>query len=236
MIFSGALIDFENFNNKFHKRNEIPLFAGIVPLRWASEAIITQLFLENNYERNFTGEKILFYESLYYLDFVIPEIRKIYAKDSIKAQVLFDNEFNIGINSLEIKENSLDVALNIAEDIFMRQKINTETALDNIYAKLNNPVLMMTEFSNKAVNSIISRRNISLPYIIKNQRFERKYMISYHISRTLYENNSFLIGIKKCGNFHLRTCTYNILILVLYNILIISLLFILVSFNNKHQK
>ncbi|MDR2009335.1 MAG: ATP-binding cassette domain-containing protein [Bacteroidales bacterium] len=232
MIFSGALIKFDNFNNSLLKKDEIPLLAEIMPLRWAPEAIITQFFLKNNFEKNFLNEKRSFYEAIYYLDFVIPAIHEVYSKDTMEATILFNNEFN----DLQIKEHSLYAALNASEDIFKRQKLNSGKAMDHIYNSLADPESIMLRFTNKAVNDIIQTQSILEPYVIRNKKFDRKYMITYHISRSSYENNSFLIGVKRICKHYISTYLYNLIVISIFNVLFIVCLFVTVKLKKWNMK
>ena len=62
MIFSGGLVQYDNFNKNFVKDNGIPLFADIMPIRWADEACMTEAYLVNPIEQEIFDAKVSLYE------------------------------------------------------------------------------------------------------------------------------------------------------------------------------
>lgn len=62
MIFSGGLIQFDNFNPKFVVK-EVPVFSRMMPIRWASEAIITDMYQQNPIEKAVFAERIQLYNT-----------------------------------------------------------------------------------------------------------------------------------------------------------------------------
>lgn len=63
MIFSGGLIQYGNFNRIFVKSDGMPIFANIMPIRWADEACMTDAYMQNPVEREIFDEKAIFYEA-----------------------------------------------------------------------------------------------------------------------------------------------------------------------------
>lgn len=64
MIFSGGLIQYEHFNKLFVKSDGLPIFASIMPIRWADEACMTDAYFQNPIEKEIFNEKIEFYKSV----------------------------------------------------------------------------------------------------------------------------------------------------------------------------
>lgn len=64
MIFSGGLVQYEHFNKLFVKSDGMPIFANIMPIRWADEACMTDAYLQNPVEKEIFDEKIEFYEAV----------------------------------------------------------------------------------------------------------------------------------------------------------------------------
>ena len=62
MIFSGGLVQYDNFNRHFVKDNGIPLFADFMPIRWADEACMTEAYLANPIEQEIFDAKVSLYE------------------------------------------------------------------------------------------------------------------------------------------------------------------------------
>lgn len=63
MIFSGGLVQYDNFNKHFVKDDGMPLFANLMPIRWADEACITEAYLINPVEQAIFEAKVSLYEA-----------------------------------------------------------------------------------------------------------------------------------------------------------------------------
>ncbi|MBO7572351.1 MAG: ATP-binding cassette domain-containing protein [Bacteroidales bacterium] len=63
MIFSGGLVQYDNFNKHFVKDSGIPLFANLMPIRWADEACMTEAYLANPIEQEIFDAKVLLYNA-----------------------------------------------------------------------------------------------------------------------------------------------------------------------------
>ena len=230
MIFSGAMIEYSNFNNILkNEKKEVPTIADFVPVRWASEAIITDLYLNNDYEKNLYTAKRLFFEAIYYLDYVIPEIQTINETNPDKAVLLLNNEFAMKIDKQQII-NMLDTI----KTNFTNQKLYTQELIDNIQTKI--PKNLFLSQTNKSINSIISGRN-KKPFVIINDKFYRKYIPAYHSANSLSENSLFLIGEKHITHkYKMPTIYYNISILLIFNILMVIFLWIFILNYQRTQR
>ena len=63
MIFSGGLVQYDNFNKHFVKDCGMPFFANIMPIRWADEACMTEAYLVNPIEKEIFDAKVSLYEA-----------------------------------------------------------------------------------------------------------------------------------------------------------------------------
>ena len=63
MIFSGGLVQYDNFNQKFVKDSGMPLFANLMPIRWADEACMTEAYLINPVEQEIFDAKVSLYKA-----------------------------------------------------------------------------------------------------------------------------------------------------------------------------
>jgi len=233
MIFSGALIPFENFNKNIPKYGDIPIGGRLMPIRWASEAIITDFFINNNYEKNIFQEKQLFYEANYYLYFVLPEIQQIFLSDSINAKNIF-----ININEFKNKnfknKNFLE-KIEILKQVFNNQRINSQKQIDNKLSSIDIEIFKL-KYTNKAIDDILLNNYKSINYTIKNNKIERKYTPIYSISSSFYENSTFLIGTKKIFNSEIETYFYNLLIIIVQNLIILISIIFRYEFKESHAK
>jgi len=74
MIFSGGLVQYDNFNKYFVKDNGIPLFADLMPIRWADEACMTEAYLINPIEKETYDAKVAYYAAADKLNNELPTI------------------------------------------------------------------------------------------------------------------------------------------------------------------
>ncbi len=63
MIFSGGLVQYDNFNKHFVKDDGMPLFADLMPIRWADEACMTEAYIVNPVEQEIFDAKVSLYKA-----------------------------------------------------------------------------------------------------------------------------------------------------------------------------
>ena len=56
-------MQYDNFNQKFVKGSGMPLFANLMPIRWADEACMTEAYLINPVEQEIFEAKVSLYET-----------------------------------------------------------------------------------------------------------------------------------------------------------------------------
>ncbi|MDR2836324.1 MAG: ATP-binding cassette domain-containing protein [Bacteroidales bacterium] len=221
MIFSGAMINFENFNKYYPKYSEIPIGASLIPTRWAAEATMTNFFIHNEYQQKIFSEKQLFYEAAYNLNFVIPELKNIYNTDSLKTKKIIYNTFIN--NRLSPTANNINNSILQLEKYFLVQKKNYQSLIDEKTANSE----IAEKFTNLSINKILLQNQNSEHFKIKQEKFIRNYLPIYEISNSFYDNSKFLIGTKQIGNYNILSYNYNILILIFYNLILSILLLII---------
>lgn len=138
MIFSGAMINYKFFNKNFPKYNEIPIFADIMPIRWATEACIVNFFINNDYQKIFFKDKQQFIEA----EFMLNNLRKNSVKQNKnKEQIKFylkqykeaKNNIDKNINAIKNKETLISKQTN-----FEINKICYNNFDNTIYKVSNN--------------------------------------------------------------------------------------------------
>lgn len=224
MIFSGGLIQFNNFNKFIPKYSEIPFGASVFPIRWASEAVVTKFFIDNKYQNKIFQEKQFLFDAVFYLDYLIPELKNISKYDSIFAEKIFINEFPDYL----LKTDNIGEKLNKIENYYIFQKQQYQYLIDK-----NSNQKDKKKYTNIEISKICTNSLKATKYEIKNNCFERKFMPIYAVSSSFKENSVFLTGIKTIFNNYFFTYDYNLMIIIIYN-LILSLILILI--NKKQTK
>lgn len=106
ILFSGALISYDDLNNKLTNKKYTPIIGDLMATRWAFEALAVYQFKNNRYEKPFFEPEKQISNNAYRISFLIPEIRNkaayIYQNfrlDSSVQKVSYDlslirNQFN----------------------------------------------------------------------------------------------------------------------------------------------
>lgn len=125
MIFSGGLIRYEHFNKLFLKADGMPLFANIMPIRWADEACLTGVFMQNPVEKEIFELKQQFYQA---------SINgNIEAKQ--KLQNIIDKHFSriISADSLNMKYSNMYVTKIVSSNVVQGRE-TANASLPAIYS------------------------------------------------------------------------------------------------------
>ncbi|HNQ66960.1 MAG TPA: ATP-binding cassette domain-containing protein [Bacteroidales bacterium] len=224
LIFSGAMINFGDFNKIINDKGRVPLIADIIPMRWASEAVITDFYCNNPYYKDIYKYRQFVNNSVYYLDYFIPQLEEIGKTDKERAERIVISEINnVGFVG-SIENAKLD--LNVQKNFYNNQKnkyLLFEDSVINTKSELN---LLKLKYSNEAVNKVINNPN-SPPFIILNDKILRNFKSVYSFPGTEGLNRCFFKSYGKFGNVELVSFVYNSVILCIYIVLLIFLIFII---------
>ncbi len=222
LVFSGALIKFDNFNKLSGDNNEIPRVADFVPMRWASEAVITDFYCDNPYYSNLYRNRQLLYNYVYYRDYFLPEVEKINAVDSERAGRIINNEKNksgFARYGVDYDYDSMKA--------FCAGKIEDCLKFeDSVFSVLQNLAESKFTYSNLAVEKVINNQNSTNLIIKTDDNFVRNYKLMYSLPDP--ENRTprmFLRAYVTVYKHSFRTLYYNVFIIIVYNLLFISFLF-----------
>jgi hypothetical protein len=208
-----------------------------VPMRWASEAIITDFYCDNPYYRELYKNRQLLYNAVYYHDYFLPEIEKINANDSVMAKRIFDNETGksgFAVSGVGKEYDYEDLKIFYANEI--ERCLKNE---DSVFFAMKDLAESKFIYSNLAVDKVINNQNSTEPMLISGDYFVRKYKPVY--SLPFSESNCrrfFLCSYVTIKSFSIRTLHYNLLVIMFYDFFLI--VFILISdirvksiFNNE---
>lgn len=224
LVFSGALIKFDNFNKLSGDDNEIPRIADFVPMRWASEAVITDFYCDNPYYRNLYRNRQLLYNYVYYRDYFLPEAEKINAVDSGRARRIINNE--------EKKSGFVHYGAGSGYDYdamkaFYAGKIEDCLKFeDSVFSVSQNLAESKFTYSNLAVEKVINNQNSANPILKTGDNFVRNYKLTYSLPDP--DNGTprmFLRAYVTLNKHSFRSLYYNVFSIIVYNLLIILILF-----------
>lgn len=77
LLFSGVLVKFDSLHRKENTCNEfVPIIGDLMPARWAYEALATEQFKNNRYEKNFFRYNMEISQNTWYASFLSEALRK----------------------------------------------------------------------------------------------------------------------------------------------------------------
>ena len=76
LLFSGYLVDFKKSDFGSNKKNEIPLFAELIPSRWSYEALMVSQFSENPYNKYFFKDEKMIYDANFFINKIGPVLNE----------------------------------------------------------------------------------------------------------------------------------------------------------------
>lgn len=224
MIFSGAMINFGDFNKVINAKGRVPILADFVPMRWATEAVITDFYSDNPYYRDIYPVRQHINNAVYYLDYFIPQVEEIAKKDKIKAETILKNETkNYGFNNLSTEDQ---INLSSLKDYYSKQIQKYLITEDSIFMMEPNLYIWKFKYSNEAINKVINNPYYT-PYIISEDKIFRNFKSIYSFPVTQGLNRSFFKSYGTQGNYIFPCFIYNTIIISFYLIVLVSLLYIL---------
>lgn len=77
LLFSGVLVKFDSLHRKENTFSEyVPILGELMPARWAYEALATEQFKNNRFEKNFFRYNVEISQNNWYASFLINELKK----------------------------------------------------------------------------------------------------------------------------------------------------------------
>lgn len=219
LVFSGALINFGDFNKIIGDKNRVPVIADFVPMRWASEAVITDFYCSNPYFRDLYVPNQYLSNAIYYNDYFLPAIEDIASKDSLRMKTIIDNEEqNPGFVMLSKEKKYL---ISEYQNYYAREIDYWRNTLDSIYSESADITVSMTKYSNSAVNKVVNGFGKSHTLAVDKNIIQREYMPVYILPGTSDTDQLFLKNNKSLFGQALTTAWYNIIILAMFCCVII---------------
>lgn len=87
IIFGGAIIRFERFNQTFTQEDAVPWFGNIMASRWGFEALAVDLARNNPYDASLTMWEDRIYQAAWRRDFWLAELKRTDDADRVMAEL-----------------------------------------------------------------------------------------------------------------------------------------------------
>lgn len=169
MLFSGVMIKFDKFNPKICNK-PVPEMSVFVPAFHGINSLMTEFYLHEDKNQGVLEEKVLLYESAYYLDFFIPILEEIATNDTSLANVIIDSELDKNTYMPERGGHCMVEYILEIKDYYKRQY---EVAMRHLTVETYN-----TNRTNAGVEMIVETY-YEEPYIISSNEIERRFMPVY---------------------------------------------------------
>lgn len=223
LVYSGALIKFSDFNKFKNLEREIPLIADFIPMRWAAEGLIYQIYAENPYYSKLYKNRCNLYDAVYFAEIYVPELKDLLKNDSLQVLKILKQEHE------EFLENFVNIesSLNLLENYYKSKKQIYLQNEDSIIASISNVIELKLKYSNSAVSNIVNYLNSGNFIKINDAKTYRNFKNIYSINDLKNEKEIYMVGYKSIGQVCVKTGLFNSFVLIFFNIfLLVSLIFI----------
>jgi hypothetical protein len=225
LVFSGALIHFDNFNKISRKDGRVPIIADFVPLRWASEAVIVDFHNNNPYNKQLLKNRQILYNAVYYHDFFIPALEEIAIVDSERGVNILKRE--------QEKPGMVFVSKDFREQVEKNKQYYADViskcliAEDATFANMENPEILKSSCSNEAIEKVINNYDIGKGFKVYTEEIGRLYKPIFSLPNDESLNMLFFSAFDNIGVILIPKYFFNLIVLCFYIlILILSLYFI----------
>ncbi len=160
MILGGAMFPFEKLNKMIGGGYSVPIFAEMMPSRWAYEGLMVQQFRKNEYTQNFydIDQKISVSDFKY--NYLLPDLTKrlnfckvnLFNKQDSTFQIL---KSNLAIIHNEIEKERLSTPHIRFENV---DKINTQEVEVNLFSDIQLYLDLITAYYEKMYNSYSNKK------------------------------------------------------------------------------
>lgn len=225
LVYSGALIRFSEFNKNKNSEREIPVVASFIPMRWAAEGVIYNLYAENPYYSKLYENRCELYEASYFADIYVPELMELKKTDSLQVYEILKNE------QIEFIENfvNIDNSLSNIEQYYKVIKQNCLQKEDSIITAMPNGSEAKLKYSNQAISNIVNYVNKGNFIAIKNAKTCRNFKNIYSNNNLQIENEKYMVGSKSLCNITLKTGQFNLLVLMVLDVFLFFLLVVVAT-------
>ncbi|MDD4149213.1 MAG: ATP-binding cassette domain-containing protein [Bacteroidales bacterium] len=173
MLFSGVMIKFDEFNST-NTKNAVPKLSLFVPAYHGVNALMTEMYLSSDKHNETIEEKIMLYESAYYLDYFLPAVNDIYINDSLRAITLIQAETGKNLLMPEITDLNFKESIATLRIYYENQN---NVVLDKMSAKYDY-AKNQSKFKNGSIDKIVENY-YSSTFVVLDSEIQRRFMPAY---------------------------------------------------------
>lgn len=224
ILFAGALIDFNHFNKYLRSDKYVPIVADVIPLKYATEAVITDFYKNNKYNNQLFDISLQMYEADYYLNYFIPELLDIASKDNNRAENILNRE-NSKNRRVFVNKNDFNENIEELKEYYESVWINAVALRDSILENMDNASFLQMKYTNRALIHLVYITANFETFLTLDNEIVRKYMPIYKLPDNHTMRTHFLSPFKSFAGFYIETVYYNFIILMLFSLLLIIYLY-----------
>ncbi len=211
LLFSGVLVKFDRLHKSNHSSYEyVPVIGDLMAARWSFEALATEQFKNNKYEKNFFRYDMEISQNRYNSSFLINDVLKVDLwqssryKDSIQFRDIVDDNFNKLKNYLDKLSEESNININPVswKDFLNREEFNPDVekivgkCLDTLATHFNNVLkhnIFLRDSVGRSIEARIGKEGlINLKNNYYNKRLDEIVLGRDNIDQT-YETNINII-------------------------------------------
>ena len=206
MIFSGFLIQFDDYYKYRSDDKKIPIIAELVPSRWAYEAILVSQFKDNQYNRYFFKQRFTNYQNKFNSEKLIPLLEESLG-NCLSLMEYPDSSVSLNRN-LRILANEFEL-LGEHEEIAPFENINymnPEYFDDEIYeSAFGYLTYLKFQIENSKEETSADSMKIFQNIVdsLQNQSFDNFFKENHNKTVDIFVNGRFTEGYAKIENDHI---------------------------------
>lgn len=249
ILLCGLVVRFDDLSRSAANRNEVPLIGEVIPSRWAFEALVTEQFVANSYNRLFflvEREKFL---AQYYRNVHAPEVRDLvrgldlFPERSEEYRRVIENELPVLAHAARIAPyagGSYESYLDRVEEALRERSDNFTALLEKRrreaverYGSEGLSLLKRTHH-NQAIEELVLNTSATRMCKLADGRIYPKVGLIYFEPESNWGRAPFYSHEKKVAGCELSAFTFNLFMLGFFALLVIIAIF--AEFPGKYMR
>ncbi|WP_455624899.1 ATP-binding cassette domain-containing protein [Parabacteroides sp.] len=241
ILLCGLVVKFDDLSRSASSRNVVPLIGEVIPSRWAFEALVTEQFRNNSYNRMFFPVEKEKFLAQYYRNIHADEVRNLINSLNLIPEKREENTRTIH-NELAVLARAARIAPYSSKESYENYMNKVEEALhtrsDNFTALLEKKRKeAIQEHSSEWLNTLKKEHhNSAIEELVLNSTSTQFYKVAHNriypkIGQIYLEPDSnwgrapFYSHEKKFAGYTFSTFTFNLLMLGIFALLVIISIF-----------
>ncbi len=243
ILFSGLVVPFDNLNPKFSSPKQVPVIGEIMPSRWASEALIVDFFMQNNYNKPLFSHNFIESENRFRLLYLLPEVNALAGKLANNADSIAEDDINLLRSGMELLYRDthdtsyishftpwtdksihhiydlIDEAQKEFSNSYTRVKYNRDRAIESIYPNTEEGRSrlnwVMRAYHNGAIEALVTNSHHPAPLMSLDNIYIQKSDPIYQLPTSSFGRAHFYSPYKRVGPLLIETYWFAVFILLM---------------------